>query len=77
MESENSENEDIPLVIRFVLPKGKTETTCSEDLGCAFDQAQDLHLNPNWIDEEDCKALTPAKTVLLCWLLKFAETRSF
>ena len=65
MASANDVEEEISLIIRFVLPKGKTETTCSEDLGYAFDQAQDHDIMPiTWIDEEDCMALNPAKTVM-------------
>ena len=54
---------DGSLLIQFVLPKGKTETTCSEDLSYAFDQAQDNNLNPSWLEEEDCLKLNPGKTV--------------
>ena len=57
------EKEDIPLIVRFILPKGKTETTCSEDLGYAFDQAQDHGLEPTWSDEQDCLSINPGKTV--------------
>ena len=57
------DEEEISLVIRFVLPKNKSETTCSEDLSYAFDQAQDLDIKPSWIKEELCTSLTPAKTV--------------
>ena len=57
------EKDDVPLIIRFILPKGKTETTCSEDLGYAFDQAQDHGLEPTWIDEQDCLSINPGKTV--------------
>ena len=59
----SDDGEEISLLIRFVLPKGKTETTCTEDLGYAFDQAQDHCMAPTWIDEDDCAALNPAKTV--------------
>ena len=58
-----SEDGEAPLVIRFILPKGKTETTCSEDLGYAFDQAQDHDMSPEWMDEEESTSLRPAKTV--------------
>ena len=57
------EKEDVPLIVRFILPKGKTETTCSEDLGYAFDQAQDHGLEPTWSDEQDCLSINPGKTV--------------
>ena len=63
MASTEDNGEEISLSIRFVLPRGKTETTCSEDLGYAFDQAQDNGLNPVWIDEEDSLNLNPGKTV--------------
>ena len=59
------DEDDTPLVIRFVLPKNKSETTCSEDLSYAFDQAQDEHMNPSWIKEESCLSLIPEKTVSL------------
>ena len=55
--------EENPLIIRFVLPKNKSETTCSEDLSYAFDQAQDHDMDPTWIKDETCTSLTPAKTV--------------
>ena len=57
------EEEETPLIIRFVLPKNKSETTCTEDLSYAFDQAQDHDMNPTWIKDETCTSLTPAKTV--------------
>ena len=57
------DEDDIALVIRFVLPKNKSETTCTEDLSYAFDQAQDHDMNPTWIKDESCTTLTPAKTV--------------
>ena len=57
------DGDEVSLLIRFILPTGKTETTCSEDLGYAFDQAQDHDMSPTWIDEEECTALNPAKTV--------------
>ena len=71
MASANDAEEEISLVIRFVLPKGKTETTCSENLGYAFDQAQDHDMPPTWIDEEDCVALNPAKTVGVHAFIRF------
>lgn len=58
-----SEDGEVSLLIRFILPKGKTETSCSEDLGYAFDQAQDHDMSPAWLDEEECTAISPAKTV--------------
>ena len=57
------EEEETPLIIRFVLPRNKSETTCTEDLSYAFDQAQDHDMNPTWIKDETCTSLTPAKTV--------------
>ena len=67
MASTEDNGEEVSLSIRFVLPRGKTETTCSEDLGYAFDQAQDNGLNPSWIDEEDSLNVNPGKTVS-AWL---------
>ena len=77
MASTEDNGEEISLSIRFVLPRGKTETTCSEDLGYAFDQAQDNGLNPSWIDEEDSLNVNPGKTVgtLLAFLLIHARGR--
>ena len=57
------DEDETSLVIRFVLPKNKSETTCSEDLSYAFDQAQDHDMNPSWIKDESCTSLTPDKTV--------------
>ena len=72
MASTEDNGEEVSLSIRFVLPRGKTETTCSEDLGYAFDQAQDNGLNPSWIDEEDSLNVNPGKTVGI--LLAFLPT---
>ncbi|XP_040581730.1 DNA topoisomerase 2-binding protein 1-A [Lepeophtheirus salmonis] len=41
--------EEEVVVIRFVLPPGKNETSCTEDLAFAFDQTQEVGLNPTWI----------------------------
>ncbi|CAB4058513.1 TOPBP1 [Lepeophtheirus salmonis] len=46
--------------IRFVLPLGKNQTTCSEDLAYAFDQTQDMGLDPIWIHhDEDVFVMDP------------------
>ena len=57
------DGDEASLLIRFILPKGKTETTCSEDLGYAFDQAQDHDMSPTWMDEKECIGYRPVKTV--------------
>ncbi|XP_071748981.1 DNA topoisomerase 2-binding protein 1-A [Lepeophtheirus salmonis] len=47
--------------IRFVLPLGKNQTTCSEDLAYAFDQTQDMGLDPIWIHHDEVLDLKYSK----------------
>ena len=54
--------EDDAIIIRFVLPKGKNESTCSEDLSDAYDQARDIGINPKWIKDDQVLNLIPTKT---------------
>ena len=63
MADNDTTDADCSLSVRFLLPRGKTETTCTEDLSYAFDQAQDNDFNPSWIDEDSCLELNPGKTV--------------
>ncbi len=49
--------------LRFVLPKGKTETSCSEALSYAFETSQDNGLSPEWITHDETLQINPVKTV--------------
>ena len=58
-----AEEEGSSVTIRFVLPKGKNETTCSDELGDAFTLCQDNQMSPEWVSEDDVLELNPGKTV--------------
>ena len=51
--------------MRFVLPKGKTEATCSEALHEAYEkwEAQENVEAPMWISHNDVLKLDPIKQV--------------
>ncbi len=49
--------------LRFVLPRGKTEATCSELLSEAFCKCQDHEIQPTWISHDDVMDLSPVKQV--------------
>ncbi len=60
------DGEEVPanVTLRFVIPKGKTEATCSEELAFAFENAQEQELSPKWIShDETLNILHPVKTV--------------
>jgi hypothetical protein len=46
-----------------VLPQGKTEATCSEELAFAYSSSEENGLEPKWISSEDVLKLKPVKTV--------------
>lgn len=52
--------------LRFILPKGKTEATCSEGLAFAYESSQENCLNPIWITQDEALKLSPVKTVNFC-----------
>lgn len=51
------------VICRFVLPPGKTETTCSDELVEAFDKCKDHEVNPQWVPSQDVLQLKPSKQV--------------
>ena len=53
------------LMLRFVLPKGKTEATCSELLSEAFEQCREQEIAPAWICCDEVLKLSPIKQVML------------
>ena len=55
-------NEEEAVTIFFLLPKGKTATTCSEDLSDAYDQATDHELSPSWMTSDQALSKKPLKT---------------
>ena len=58
-----SNDDDGCVVLRFVLPKGKNETTCSDELLEAFEKCKDNEMGPVWITNGDVMKLEPTKTV--------------
>ena len=56
-------SEEGSVVLRFVLPRGKNETTCSEELSEAFEKCEDNDMKPAWVSCDDASDLTPTKTV--------------
>ena len=50
------------VVIRFVLPKGKNETTCSDELSEAFEKCREQDMNPSWITTNEALDLNCVKT---------------
>ena len=53
----------IAVTVHFLLPKGKTEDTCSEDLVDAFDQVKEHKMTPIWVEEDKALKITPSKSV--------------
>jgi hypothetical protein len=60
--SDDSASQD-GVVLRFVLPRGKNETTCSDELSDAHDKCEEHEMKPKWIASDDAMELTPTKTV--------------
>ena len=46
-------SEDGSVVLRFVLPRGKNEATCTEELSEAFEKCEDNDMKPAWIGCDD------------------------
>jgi hypothetical protein len=57
------ESDEASVCLRFVLPKGKTEMTCSEELAFAFENSQENGLAPIWTTHDDTLNISPVKTV--------------
>ena len=55
-------SEDGSVVLRFVLPRGKNEATCTEELSEAYEKCEDNDMKPEWISCHAALDLTPTKT---------------
>ena len=64
-EDAGMDEDDVQIVVRFVIPQGKTELTVSEALSLGYEQSKDAGLGPVWVSEDDILSLTPTKTVIL------------
>ena len=64
-ENKSDKPKKIAVTVHFLLPKGKTEDTCSEDLVDAFDQVKEHKMTPIWIEEDKAFEITPSKSVSL------------
>ena len=58
------ESEEASVSLRFVLPKNKTEATCSEELAFAYETSQENGLGPKWVTHDDTLNVKPVKTVI-------------
>ena len=54
---------DIAIVVRFVIPEGRTEVSVTESLALAFEQAIRSGMNPVWVQEQKVLNISPNKTV--------------
>ena len=64
MPGEVSETEaELQVVVRFVIPRGKTEVSVSEALQLGYDRSNDADHGPVWVNEDDVLSLQPSKTV--------------
>ena len=54
---------DLAIVVRFVIPEGRTEVTVTESLALAFEQTSDAGMNPVWVQEQEVLNISPTKTV--------------
>ena len=54
---------DLTVVVRFVIPKGRTEVTVTEALAQAFDPSKEAGLAPVWVQEQEVLNISPTKTV--------------
>ena len=48
---------ELQVVVRFVIPRGKTEVTVSEALSLGYDQSSDADHGPVWVAEEEVLSL--------------------
>jgi len=53
---------DVAVVVRFVIPEGRTEVTVTEALSQAFEQSKEAGLAPVWVQEQEVLNLSPTKT---------------
>lgn len=56
-------SEEPSVALRFVVPKGKTEASCSEELALTFETSAENGLEPQWISHTNVLKLSPVKTV--------------
>ena len=63
MAGDTMEEDDMTVIVRFVIPRGKTEITVTEVLNIAYENSKDAGLGPVWVDEDDILKLTPTKMV--------------
>lgn len=63
MTGDTMEEDEMTVMVRFVIPRGKTEVTVTEALNIAYDNSQDAGLGPIWVEEDEILKLTPTKTV--------------
>ena len=54
---------DVAVVVRFVIPEGRTEVTVTEALSQAFELSKEAGLAPVWVQEQEVLNLSPTKTV--------------
>ena len=59
------DNDVQEVVVRFVIPRGKSEVTVSDALSTAYDQSAEAGLGPVWVKEDEILNITPTKTVSL------------
>eukprot|EP00092_Neocalanus_flemingeri_P010154 GFUD01010944.1.p1 GENE.GFUD01010944.1~~GFUD01010944.1.p1 ORF type:complete len:1552 (+),score=561.52 GFUD01010944.1:76-4731(+) len=56
------DGDDLQVVVRFVIPQGRTEVTVTEALAQAFDQSKEAGLTPVWVQEQEVLNISPTKT---------------
>ena len=61
-DSKHEAEEEVEVVVRFVIPAGKTEVTVSDSLSLAYQKSLDSGLAPVWVEEEEVTGLRPTKT---------------
>ena len=54
---------DLAIMVRFVIPEGKTEVTVTESLALAFVQTSDAGMNPVWVQEQEALNISPTNMV--------------
>ena len=59
---DSADDGSVAVVLRFVLPRGKNEATCTEELSEAFEKCEDNDMKPAWIGCDDALGLKPTKT---------------
>lgn len=56
------DGDDLQVVVRFVIPQGRTEVTVTEALALAYDQSKEAGLAPIWVQEQEVLNISPTKT---------------